>query len=80
MPAGRATLVAACSVSQLGRGEMISPVVNAGLKRIVDAEQTDSLADLRYIRRRCTRKEALRAAIAAVAQRELLRAPTRDLG
>jgi TnpA family transposase len=40
---------------------------NAGLKRIVDAEQTESLADLRYVRRRYIRKEALRAAIAAVA-------------
>jgi hypothetical protein len=40
---------------------------NAGLKRIVDAEQTENLADLRYVRRRYIRKEALRAAIAAVA-------------
>jgi hypothetical protein len=40
---------------------------NAGLKRVVDAEQTETLADLRYVRRRYIRKEALRAAIAAVA-------------
>jgi TnpA family transposase len=40
---------------------------NPGLKRIVDAEQTESLADLRHLRRRYIRKEALRAAIAAVA-------------
>ena len=41
---------------------------NTGLKRVANSEQgTESQADLRYVRRRYIRTEALRAAIAAVA-------------
>jgi Tn3 transposase DDE domain len=41
---------------------------NTGLKRVANGEQgTESQADLRYVRRRYIREEALRAAIAAVA-------------